>query len=210
MLAAFTPPYIHLHPSPPRQLYTLYTSSSPVSRASFRLRASSDYDREEVRWLREEQRWLREESRWLREEKRWISEREELLNEISELKGRIEAKEITRSSSSEVVVETVANLASVLQGLKKEGGYVGRIAEIGDGPSPIVLEEVEKEKEEVFVKEIRVLDSGIEKKKKVQRKVLKNGAEGEEVKALQVFSHIFRTFVNYLLLNFRSLHHFKF
>uniref|UniRef100_A0A7N0UQV8 Peptidoglycan binding-like domain-containing protein n=1 Tax=Kalanchoe fedtschenkoi TaxID=63787 RepID=A0A7N0UQV8_KALFE len=192
MLAAFTPSHLpiyfavsqtHSHVIHKPQ----FCQSLFPPRPTFRLRAASgsDSDREEVRWIREEQRWLREEQRWLREEQRWQCERASLLREISELKIRIEA--MGRESPSGAA-EAIASLASILQVLKDAGG-VGRLADGGAGPSPIVLEAVEREsvakEEEVFVKEIRVLETDAVEVKKVRRKVLKKGAEGEEVRALQ-------------------------
>ncbi|CAM8984604.1 unnamed protein product [Rhodiola kirilowii] len=208
MLAAFTPSHLPLSPISHRHSHFFHKprfcqSFSPCG-FSFLLRASpsADYDKEEVRWLREEQRWFREEKRWLREEQRWQSERESLLREISELKIRIEAMERTSSwQGSKGAVETISNLGSMLQVLKEAdygAGSVGRIAESGAGPCPILLEAVERgvekavkedeeKKQEIVVKEMMmVVESGVGEVKKVKkRKVLKIGAEGEEVRALQ-------------------------
>ncbi|CAK9209767.1 unnamed protein product [Sphagnum troendelagicum] len=68
------------------------------------LGVEADWEREEARWLREEQRWLREEDRWRREEARWTEERkawvQESLAMAEEIKPPIiENKHVLHTSS---------------------------------------------------------------------------------------------------------------
>ncbi|KAK9287924.1 hypothetical protein L1049_016369 [Liquidambar formosana] len=153
----------------------------------------SDFEREEVRWLREEQRWLREEQRWLRQESRWHSERESLLREISDLKLKIEALERQNSMQGASISETIANVAAMLQVLKETdlGPAKNRIAESGSSASPMALEAQERREEEevvveeMVVKEIRVVEKEEGEVKKVKRRALRKGSEGDEVRAMQ-------------------------
>lgn len=86
--------------------------------------------------------------------------------------------------------ETIANIAAMLQVLKDAdlGSAKNRIAESGSSASPMVLE-VKEEKEkvkELVVKEIRSLERNEGERKKVARRALRKGAEGEEVRVMQV------------------------
>lgn len=136
--------------------------------AAVAVASSSDREREEEsRWLREEQRWLREEQRWLREESRWRSERESLVREIASLRLKIEALERERPVDA----------------------TIRRISEVG--PLPALVEEVEV-KEMIFEEVVRVSEENVEattttKKKENggERKTLRMGSEGEEVRAMQ-------------------------
>ncbi|OAO98943.1 PTAC5 [Arabidopsis thaliana] len=147
-------------------------------------------DREEVRWLREEQRWIREEQRWLREEQRWIRERESLLQEISDLQLRIQSLESRNSQLGNSIPDTISNIAALLQVLKEKN----RISESGLSATPMVLEstreqiveEVEEEEKRVIIAEEKVRVS--EPVKKIKRRILKVGSEGDDVQALQVCS----------------------
>lgn len=139
---------------------------------------------EEARWLREEQRWLREEQRWLREEGRWKEERQRLVQEINSLKLRVQELEQLNSFPAASVSDTVANMAKLLQVLKDvdTGKTVNRITESGSSAVPLVVEAAIKD-EEVVVKEVISVSDG---KEIVKRRVkLRNGSEGEEVRALQ-------------------------
>ncbi|KAK2978826.1 hypothetical protein RJ640_024809 [Escallonia rubra] len=134
---------------------------------------TSNFEREEARWLREEQRWLREEQRWLREESRWNDERTSLLRQIEALELKIE--EIERQNSG-----TVGNLAAVLKILKAEGvelgKKVGQITETGSSAAPIMLKAgAEVAEEAVVVKEVVAKE----------RATLRMGAEGEDVQTMQ-------------------------
>ncbi|XP_047337035.1 protein disulfide isomerase pTAC5, chloroplastic [Impatiens glandulifera] len=176
----FTPFSLTTHP-PSRSLINphLCFSISPST--------SSNHDSEESRWIREEQRWLREEQRWLREQSRWNSERESLLREISSLKLRIHELE-TRGSllgPSASSSEAMANIASLLQVLKKEVdlGNANLIAERGTSVVPIVLEAKSSESVEV-VKEVVTVSQKDEKKTK-KRETLRIGSEGVDVQFLQ-------------------------
>ncbi|ANM66500.1 plastid transcriptionally active 5 [Arabidopsis thaliana] len=144
-------------------------------------------DREEVRWLREEQRWIREEQRWIREEQRWIRERESLLQEISDLQLRIQSLESRNSQLGNSIPDTISNIAALLQVLKEKN----RISESGLSATPMVLEstreqiveEVEEEEKRVIIAEEKVRVS--EPVKKIKRRILKVGSEGDDVQALQ-------------------------
>ncbi|KVH90965.1 hypothetical protein Ccrd_007015 [Cynara cardunculus var. scolymus] len=141
---------------------------------------SSEYEREETRWLREEQRWMREEQRWIREEQRWEAERESLLNEIKTLKLQIE--ELRREGGN----TSVSNVAKLLHVLKKE---VNQISDSGSSAAPLVVEAAAaaaavEDAEEVVVKEvIKVAEEtkGRNKDKEVKKKraMLRVGSEGE-------------------------------
>ncbi|XP_043703515.1 protein disulfide isomerase pTAC5, chloroplastic [Telopea speciosissima] len=176
-----TSPYLLLRGSP-----ISATNSSSSSNPS-------NWEREEIRWLREEQRWLREEQRWIGEEARWDLERESLLREIADLKLRIQALERENSVQGASVAETVANMASLLQvlkdaDLKLKSARVNQITESGTGPAPMLLESESEEVKEMVVEEIRMLESNKEGKvetKKVKRKSLRKGSEGEDVRAMQ-------------------------
>ncbi|KAI3823006.1 hypothetical protein L1987_10609 [Smallanthus sonchifolius] len=141
---------------------------------------SSEYEREEIRWLREEQRWLREEQRWIREERRWEAERETLLNEIKALKLKIE--ELRHEGDKNSVTK-------LLHVLKKE---VSQIAESGSSAAPLVVEATE-DAEAVVVKaaedveEVVVVKEVIrvEEEVNVKRITLRMGSEGDQVQMLQ-------------------------
>lgn len=61
-----------------------------------------------------------------------------------------------------------------------------RIAESGEGTREMVLEEV-KEKEVVVEETVRVLErKEKEEEKKIERKALRVGSEGEQVREMQV------------------------
>ncbi|KAL4591110.1 hypothetical protein LXL04_004059 [Taraxacum kok-saghyz] len=145
---------------------------------------SSEYEREETRWLREEQRWLREEQRWIREERRWEAERESLLDEIKALKLQIEELRHEEARSS------VSNVTNLLHVLKKE---VNQIAESGSSAAPLVVEAAAaavEEAEEVVVKEvIRTTEEVKEKEVKEEvtkkRTTLRVGTEGDQVQMMQ-------------------------
>nr|APA20112.1 putative type 1 membrane protein [Populus tomentosa] len=138
---------------------------------------ANSFHREESLWLREEQRWLREEERWLREEKRWSRDRESLLAEIQSLKLQIEALE-NRISVLQGGEDTVAKVGLLLQVLKDKNNN-SLIAESGSSARPLVLEEnvVEEQKE--------VIGRVLEEKKEKERKTLRKGSEGEQVKEMQ-------------------------
>ncbi|XP_073134582.1 protein disulfide isomerase pTAC5, chloroplastic isoform X2 [Henckelia pumila] len=139
---------------------------------------------EEARWLREEQRWLREEQRWLREEGRWKEERQRLVQEINSLRLRVQELEQLNSLPAASVSDTLAHIAKLLQVVKDgdSGKNVNRITESGSSAVPLVVEAAIKN-EEVVVKEVISVSDG---KEIVKRRVtLRNGSEGEEVRALQ-------------------------
>ncbi|KAL1078447.1 hypothetical protein V6Z11_D10G160800 [Gossypium hirsutum] len=191
---SFNPPFLHSHshsfsskpsslsPSP-SNLFVCFSSSSPPSSSSSSSSShnSSNFDREETRWLREEQRWLREEQRWLREEQRWLKEKESLLWEISQLKLQIQALENRNSFHGASVTETISRIGALLQVLKDKN----RIAESGESARDMVFEEV-KEKEVVVEEGVRVLEKKAkEVEKKIERKTLRVGSEGEQVREMQ-------------------------
>ncbi|KAI8537996.1 hypothetical protein RHMOL_Rhmol09G0066600 [Rhododendron molle] len=132
--------------------------------------SSSNYEREEARWLREEQRWLREEQRWLRQESQWLAERDSLLREIKTLKLRIQELEGREGEIQGVSVV-------------KEGDFgmtVNRLTESGSSAVPMVIEAATAE--EAVVKEVaRVGKKEVNKK----RATLRKGSEGEDVRAMQ-------------------------
>jgi len=137
--------------------------------------SSSWEEREDARWLREEQRWLREEQRWLREESRWRAEREALLAEVAALRLRLRALEGTHPADHLAVVSVDAVVASP-----------------APQPRPALVEEVEVRKEVVVVEEKKVAvaakaeaGSGAGDSSK-SRRTLRAGAEGEDVRAMQV------------------------
>ncbi|MBA0813029.1 hypothetical protein Gohar_026918 [Gossypium harknessii] len=194
---SFNPPFLHSHshsfsskpsslsPSP-SNLFVCFSSSpsspsSSSSSSSSSSHNSSNFDREETRWLREEQRWLREEQRWLREEQRWLKEKESLLWEISQLKLQIQALENRNSFHGASVTETISRIGALLQVLKDKN----RIAESGESARDMVFEEV-KEKEVVVEEGVRVLEKKAkEVEKKIERKTLRAGSEGEQVREMQ-------------------------
>ncbi|PWA72880.1 plastid transcriptionally active 5 [Artemisia annua] len=197
--------YLHYpHHNPPKNTHS-YLKTNLFSPSKFSPRPhicftfnknSSDYEREEQRWLREEQRWLREEQRWLREQERWEDEKEVLLNEIKSLRDEIE---MLRSGG--VGNGNVENVVKLLNVLKKE---VSQIAESGSSGVPFVVEanaedvehveevkevveEVEKvvkevEVKEVEVKEVKEVKVNVDKKKMAMLRV---GSEGDQVQMLQ-------------------------
>jgi protein disulfide-isomerase len=147
--------------------------------------ASSWEEREEARWLREEQRWLREEQRWLREESRWRAEREALLAEVAALRLRLRALEGARPDHLAVAVDAVASPAPPP-------------AVPAPQPRPALIQEaaaveveVEVRKEVVVVQEKKVAPkaeaavSGAAGASE-SRRTLRTGAEGEDVRAMQV------------------------
>ncbi|KAK8935217.1 hypothetical protein KSP39_PZI013243 [Platanthera zijinensis] len=145
---------------------------SPSSTTSFTDSSSFSWDHEEKRWLREEQRrWLREEQRWLREEIRWSSERESLLLEISSLRLRVKALEGNRSPLAASV--EAARIAEKRRPLLAEAETV---------PTE------EDELNEKFLEGIRIPEEekGKEMLKEVkERKTLRIGSEGEDVRQMQ-------------------------
>ncbi|KAG6791278.1 hypothetical protein POTOM_000393 [Populus tomentosa] len=161
--------------------FSKHTTLLPLSRSTLSkphyICFSSNPDREESLWLREEQRWLREEERWLREEKRWSRDRESLLAQIQSLKLQIEALE-NRISVLQGGEDTVAKVGLLLQVLKDKNNN-NLIAESGSSARSLVLEEnvVEEQKE--------VIDRVLEEKKEKERKTLRKGSEGEQVKEMQ-------------------------
>ncbi|OMO93057.1 hypothetical protein CCACVL1_06648 [Corchorus capsularis] len=181
---SFHPPLLHSNS------YSFPSKSFPLSHSSPRLFLcfsssspnSSNFEREEIRWLREEQRWLREEQRWLREEQRWLNERESLLRQISELKLQVQALENRNSVQGASVPETISRIGALLQVLTEKN----RIAENGESTREMVLEEV-KEKEVIVEEGVRVLEERKEKgeEKKIERKALRVGSEGEQVREMQ-------------------------
>ncbi|XP_072987481.1 protein disulfide isomerase pTAC5, chloroplastic isoform X1 [Typha latifolia] len=145
-----------------------FSLKSPISASSSSSSSPSSWEREEARWLREEQRWIREEKRWLREESRWVSERETLLAEIAALRLRIEALERDRPGIEAVV--------------KKQG-------RIAAAESRLALVE-EADVKEMVLEEVRVSEVAEERKeevweRQVERRMLRTGAEGEDVRAMQ-------------------------
>ncbi|KAJ3680038.1 hypothetical protein LUZ60_016316 [Juncus effusus] len=143
----------------------LTRTTSPFASVS----SSSSWEREEARWLREEQRWLREEQRWLREEERWREERDKLLNEIAGLRMRIGMTDKKERMGGGFGIEVVRRPALAEKADVKE----------------MVFEEVVRVEE---VKEVREVEEKKEKekeKKESERRVLRMGAEGKDVKALQ-------------------------
>ncbi|KAI0513983.1 hypothetical protein KFK09_010015 [Dendrobium nobile] len=150
-------------------------SSSSTTVVTFA--SSSSWEQEEKRWLREEQRWLREEQRWLREECRWSSEREALLREIAALRLRIDALEGERSPLADAVeaVLVAAKERRLIAGAEKiivEEDVVKEMVHEG-----IRVPEEEGEKE--GLKENKVVNE------KKERKTLRMGSEGEDVREMQ-------------------------
>ncbi|KAI3688406.1 hypothetical protein L1987_82118 [Smallanthus sonchifolius] len=163
-------------PRIPSQFNVNFTKRTAKSHICFTFsKNSSEYEREEIRWLREEQRWLREEQRWIREERRWEAERETLLNEIKALKLKIE--ELRREGDNNSVTK-------LLHVLKKE---VGQIAESVSSAAPLVVEAIEDAEAVVVVKEvIRVEEEAKDKEVNVKRITLRVGSEGDQVQMLQL------------------------
>lgn len=189
------------------------TQASKRARNEEDYEEEGEYKREEQRWLREEQRWIREEQRWLREETRWNAERDSLLRQISHLTHKIQDLELEleglrdRVGSTPAVPETLSKLTALLQVLNTNANSLStnRIVEYsGETSKPMVLEHTKSESESESQSEIHdpipppaaamtpTPDS--ESKHKVnqeQRKkqkgstLLRMGAEGEEVQALQ-------------------------
>lgn len=140
--------------------------------------SSSWEEREEARWLREEQRWLREESRWR-------AERDALLAEVAALRLRLRALEGTHPADHlAVAVDAVASPAPPA-------------AVPAQQPRPVLVVEAAVEVEAEVRKEVVVVE---EKKAAVaakaeagsgagagkSRRTLRAGAEGEDVRAMQV------------------------
>ncbi|XP_078167667.1 plastid transcriptionally active 5 isoform X2 [Carex rostrata] len=133
--------------------------------------SSSSWDREEARWLREEQRWLREEQRWLREEARWREERESLLAEIGLLRMKLEMMEKEKLTDVEAVVTRPRPVLVEKAEVKK-----------------MLLEETVKVEEAREVREVGVeekKETGKMKKKKPDKRTLRVGAEGDDVRVMQ-------------------------
>ena len=141
--------------------------------------SSSWEEREEARWLREEQRWQREEQRWLREEARWRAEREALLAEVAALRLRLRALEgITHPHLAAGAVDAVASPSPP-----------AAVPALQPRPALVVEVEVEVRKEVVVVEEKKAeakaeVRSGAGAGK--SRRTLRAGAEGEDVRAMQV------------------------
>lgn len=86
---------------------------------------------------------------------------------------------MSSSDSSSSVNDAIANATSLLQILKDRNSNL--IAESGSGPRDMVLEEKrEEEEEEEIVKEVIV-------QKVENRRSLRSGSEGEEVREMQVY-----------------------
>ncbi|PKA52777.1 hypothetical protein AXF42_Ash001758 [Apostasia shenzhenica] len=137
------------------------SSSFNTTIAAVASSSSSSWELEEQRWLREEQRWLREEQRWLREERRWSSERDALLREIAALRVRLEALE-------RELPPIAAAGETVLMAAKER--------RLAAGPDP-----------EMVLEGIRIPEAqgkGSEKLKE-ERKTLRVGSEGDDVRAMQ-------------------------
>jgi hypothetical protein len=176
--AATTFPFVspfhrpRLRPSPRRAASVLPLCATSSSSSSWE-------EREEARWLREEQRWQREEQRWLREESRWRAEREALLAEVAALRLRLRALEGTHHPHLADAVDAVASPAPPA-------------AVPAPQPRAALVEEVEVEvkKEVVLVEEKKTAvaakaepaGTGAGK----SRRTLRAGAEGEDVRAMQV------------------------
>ncbi|CAN6228845.1 unnamed protein product [Urochloa humidicola] len=134
--------------------------------------SSSWEEREEARWLREEQRWQREEQRWLREESRWRAEREALLSEVAALRLRLRVLEGSPHLAADAV-DAVASPATPA-------------AVPAPQPRAVLVEEVEVRKEVVVVEEKKkVAGSGAGAGVGKSRRMLRTGAEGEDVRAMQ-------------------------
>ncbi|KAJ6428310.1 hypothetical protein OIU84_023685 [Salix udensis] len=184
---SLNPKPFHLHKQSHSTLsplqFSKHTTLLPLSRSTLskphHICFSSNPDREEFHWLREEQRWLREEQRWLREEQRWSRDRESLLTQIQSLKLQIEALE-NRISILQGGEDTVAKVGLLLQVLKDKNNS-NLIAENGSSARPIVLEEKAVEEHQEVID--RVLEEKKEKEK--ERKTLRKGSEGEQVKEMQ-------------------------
>jgi len=163
-----------LRPCPRRAAAVLPARAAGSSSSS-----SSWEEREEARWLREEQRWQREEQRWLREESRWRAEREALLAEVAALRLRLRALEGTHPDlAAGAVVDAVASPAPPA-------------AVPAPQPRPALVEEVEVEvrKEVVVVEEKKAApkaEAGSGAGAGKSRRTLRAGAEGEDVRAMQV------------------------
>ncbi|XP_076922350.1 protein disulfide isomerase pTAC5, chloroplastic-like [Bidens hawaiensis] len=162
--------------------FTKRTSKSHIC-FTFSKSNSSEYEREEIRWLREEQRWLREEQRWIREQHRREAEKERLLNEIKALKLQIE--ELRREGDSNNNNNINNSVTKLLRVLKKE---VSQIAETGTSAVPLVVEAVEDVAEEAVVKEVVRVEEDKEVKDEevmIKRITLRAGSEGDQVQMLQ-------------------------
>jgi protein disulfide-isomerase len=134
--------------------------------------SSSSWEGEEARWLREEQRWLREEQRWLREEARWREERERLLAEIGVLRMKLELLEKERLTDVEAVVTRPRPVLIEKASVKE-----------------MLLEEAVKVEETREVREVGVEEKKVPEMKKMEepkRRSLRVGAEGDDVRAMQV------------------------
>jgi hypothetical protein len=149
------------------------------ARAAGSSSSSSWEEREEARWLREEQRWQREEQRWLREEARWRAEREALLAEVAALRLRLRALEgITHPHLAAGAVDAVASPSPPA-------------AVPAPQPRPALVVEVEVEvRKEVVVVEEKKAEAKAEVRSGAgagkSRRTLRAGAEGEDVRAMQV------------------------
>lgn len=151
--------------------------------------SSSSWESEETRWLREEQRWLREEQRWLREEVRWREERERLLAEIGVLRMKLEMLEKERLTDVEAVV-TRPRPVLVEKAAVKE----------------MLLEEAVKSEETREVREVGMEEKKVPEKKmkkEPERRSLRVGAEGDDVRAMQVCRN--KSFVS-LMMRWHILH----
>lgn len=176
-----------LSPPPPhhrRRLCACQASSKPNN--------GDFHEAEEQRWLREEQRWLREEQRWLREEARWNTERQSLLRQISELslqiqhlQSELDSLRENRSNSADFEV-TLTKMAALLEAkssivefsdtISNSESDVTSLDSIDEIPSVNSMEFEEEKKEPV-----RNATSSLSSSSS-----LRMGAEGEEVRALQV------------------------
>ena len=162
--------------------------------------SSYDFEAEDQRWLREEQRWLREEQRWLREERRWNSERQSLLRQISELSLQIQhlLEELQslrkiRSNSADFDVDLEVTLTKMAAFLQDKN-----FNQISDSSDSKLKSESEMASLDSSsdIPSLSGADSEEEEKKSPLKKAsssLRVGAEGEEVRALQVYFSLFVT-----------------
>ncbi|KAJ3706406.1 hypothetical protein LUZ61_010111 [Rhynchospora tenuis] len=153
----------------PKTFSQNHNPSTKFTKFTLLCSSSSSWEREEARWLREEQRWLREEQRWLREEARWREERERMLAEIAGLRLKLDMVEKERLGAVEAVVARARPVLVDKADVKE-----------------MILEEVVKVEEvkEVVVEEKREVLKEKEKKQP-ERRSLRVGAEGDDVRAMQ-------------------------
>jgi protein disulfide-isomerase len=146
----------------PRRLTFVHPARATTGSSS----SSSWEEREEARWLREEQRWLREESRWR-------AESEALLAEVAALRLRLRVLEGSPPPHHYQFAEVDAWASPAVPAPQ---------------PRPALVEEVEVRKEKVVVEEKKAasLPKADEGGKTSRRRTLRAGAEGDDVRAMQV------------------------